>query len=65
MSLRNSLRSLFALALSSVSGIALAEQADPMVIVDRQGWFVRAHLQAGINAVGERDLIGISPALPL
>ncbi|MGP2490903.1 alginate export family protein [Mesorhizobium sp. PUT5] len=40
-------------------GLLAAERAhadDPMVLLDRDGLIVRAHLQAGVNVVAERNL---------
>jgi hypothetical protein len=56
MVLKNTVGSALALTLSLTSSAVLAEQSNPMVLVDRQGWFVRAHLQAGVNIVAEKDL---------
>lgn len=36
--------------------IALAQQEDPMLIVDDEGLRVRGHLQGGVNAVAETNL---------
>ncbi|MEM1198385.1 MAG: alginate export family protein [Pseudomonadota bacterium] len=35
---------------------AVAEQRDPFLLHDKHGLLVRAHLQAGLNLVGEQDL---------
>ncbi|MEM6849739.1 MAG: alginate export family protein, partial [Pseudomonadota bacterium] len=35
---------------------AVAEERDPMLLVDRDGFKVRAHLQFGLNAVAETNL---------
>lgn len=34
----------------------LAHANDPMVLLDRDGFILRAHLQAGLNAVAEQNL---------
>lgn len=34
----------------------VAHAGDPMVLLDRNGFVLRAHLQAGVNVVSERNL---------
>jgi hypothetical protein len=43
---------------ATISGVAplMAQTADPMVLHDRDGLKIRAHFQAGLNAVSERNL---------
>jgi hypothetical protein len=43
-------------AVASSSGPALADQTDPMVLYQQDGVTVRAHVQAGLNLVGEQNL---------
>ena len=45
----------FAVALLA-NTTALAQQEDPMLIVDDEGLRVRGHLQGGVNAVAETNL---------
>lgn len=44
------------LSVAAGPGTALADPNDPMVLYQRDGMTVRAHVQAGLNLVGEQDL---------
>ncbi len=52
----NSRLAIFLASLLAVSAKASAENSDPLTLIDRQGLFVRAHLQGGINFVSEKNL---------